>query len=66
MIYYTKLKSCLSVLLTFTLISQPCQHRLKWDLIERKAESFGPPNIFYKSTRVITHPHEYAKGTGVS
>ena len=38
-IYYIKLKSCLSVCPTVTPISQQCQHGLKRDLLIMEAES---------------------------
>ena len=43
---------CLSVRLTVTLISQPCMHRLKPDLLEMKAESSGTAKYIFKSLHV--------------
>ena len=55
-IYYIKLKSCLSVW-TILLISQPCMHRLKRDLLEMKDESSGMTKFVLKSlnVRLVIH-----------
>ena len=46
-IYYIKLKSRLSVCVT--LITQPCQHQLKWDLLEMNAVSLRKTEFILKS-----------------
>ena len=48
---------CLSVHLTITPISQPCQHGLKRDLLEMKAESSGTTKYVFKSlyVRLLIH-----------
>ena len=70
LVYYIKLKSRLSVRTVTPLCQpcQPCQHVLKPDLLDMKAEYSGMTKYAFKSLHVglITHPHECAKGTGVS
>ena len=57
----------LSVRLSVTTISQPCLHRLKWDLLEMKAESSGTTKFVFKSLNVRLVIHTSAqKGTGAS
>ena len=57
---YITLKSCLSVHLTVTLISQPCLQRLKWDLLEMKAESSGTSKYIFISVNVSAFIHMIA------
>ena len=35
--------------------SQSCHHRLKWDILEMKADSFGTNKYIFASLHVITH-----------
>ena len=54
-LYYIKLKSRLSVrpsALFGTLISKPCQHGLKRDLLEMKAVSLRITKFIFKSLNV--------------
>ena len=61
--YYIKLKShlsvylsvCLSVCLTITLVSQPCQHGLKRNLLKMEAESSRTMKYFFVKARLFIH-----------
>ena len=61
LVYYIKLKSRLSVSPTVTPISQPCQHGLKRDLLEMKAESSGTTKYIFKSLHVQLLIHTSAQ-----
>ena len=71
-IYYIKLKSrlsvCLSVCIFGTLITQPCQHGLKRDLLEMKAVIVFEDHkvYFYKPIVPTVHRQECLEGEGVS
>ena len=43
--------------LTVTPVSQSCQHRSKWDLLEMKAESSGTSKYIYISLNVPVFVH---------
>ena len=64
LVYYIKLKSRLSVrlsvCLTVTPVSQPCQHGLKRDLLEMEAESSGTTKYIFKSLHVRLFIHTSA------
>ena len=50
-----------SVCLTVTPVSQPCQHRLKRDLLEMEAESSGTTKYIFKSLQVRLLIHTSAQ-----
>ena len=43
---------CLSVCLAIMMVSQPCQHGLKQDLLKMEAESSGTTKYIFKSIHV--------------
>ena len=57
MLYLLYKAEKLSVCLSATPISQPCQHGLKPDLLEMKAESSGMTKFVFKSlnVRLVVH-----------
>ena len=65
-IYYIKLKAvCLSIRLIVTPVSQQCQHRLKRDLLEMKAESSGTSKYILISLNVPVFIHTSAQKAAV-
>ena len=52
---------CTSVCLTVMPISQPCQHGLKRDLLEMKAESSGMTKYVFTSLHVSVFIHTSAQ-----
>ena len=63
-IYHTKIKHHLSVCLSalfVMLITQPCQHGLKQDLLKMKAVSLMIKILFLQAYRPTVHRQEYLK-----